>query len=208
VTKRFGRVGWFDWVTVAISGFSSLTVFSIITNISGFLQQNWGFPREGLGGLYLAGGIASFLILPWGGRLVDSTSCTRGILISSFVVMAALVFGFYDWRFWFAPPWMVFVLLMSGMSLWNVAFQSILSRVPAPQDRSGYMSLLSASQHAGMSVGAWGGSLVLVETSEGRLEGMTILASVAILTAALLPGIVRWIENRIHLLEERRSHSS
>ena len=52
--------------------------FSIISNLSAFVQFNLGYPRDGLGVLYMAGGGVSFFSMRLAGRAVDRWGAPRG----------------------------------------------------------------------------------------------------------------------------------
>jgi predicted MFS family arabinose efflux permease len=148
---------------VGVTNFSS---FLFIPNISALLQQNFAFPREDLGFLYLVGGGISFFTMRGAGFLVDCLGSARLIAVGA--IAFSLIVGSVG----------VFALFMVFQSARNVSQQTMTSKVPSAEERAGYQSMQSAVQHGAAACGAVVSSSMLHEAA-GRLEGMPTLAVVA-----------------------------
>lgn len=166
----------------------TLAMFSVIPNISSFVQFNLHYPREGLGGLYLAGGIASILTMPVVGRLVDRIGATAVSAIGALVFGVVLYAGFVRDPV-LMPVMALFVGFMISGALRNVAFQSLTSRVPGPTVRATFMSMQSAVQHLASAGGAFLSVQLLETRADQTLAGMPVVATVSIVlsVAVLVP---------------------
>lgn len=67
---------------------------------------------------------------------------------------------------------LVFVLFMIGMATRNVTSSALVSKIPHPQERAGFMALLSSVQSMFQGLGALCASMMLTEIPGVRLEGM------------------------------------
>ena len=76
-------------------------------------------------------------------------------------------------------------------------YQTLISKVPAPQERAGFMSLMGAVQHLSASVGAVSSSLVLTTGAAGELIGIPVLGTIAMAVAALVPALFWSVERRV-----------
>ena len=177
-------------------GLAMMSAFSLIPNISPHLQQNLHLPREKLGMLYLVGGAVSFLSMRLTGRIVDRIGAFRvntiGVLGFAAIVWAAFVLP--------EPPMplaLVFACFMVAQTTRNVALTTLLSKVPAPHERAGFMSVQSAVQHLASAAGAFLSSRILHDGPEGAVLGMPELAMFAIVMSLLTPPIVWAVERRI-----------
>jgi predicted MFS family arabinose efflux permease len=159
---------------VGVTNFSS---FLFIPNISAVLQQNFAFPREDLGFLYLVGGGISFFTMRGAGFLVDRLGSARLIAVGA-IAFSLIVGSVGIWEMVFLPMTVVFALFMVFQSARNVSQQTMTSKVPSAEERAGYQSMQSAVQHGAAACGAVVSSSMLHEAA-GRLEGMPTLAVVA-----------------------------
>jgi predicted MFS family arabinose efflux permease len=170
--------------------------FSIIPNLSAYLQQNLHYPRAGLGSLYLVGGLVSFVAMRIGGAIVDrrgSVAVTAGGTILMLVVLAV---GFVPAHSP-VPVMVVFVSLMLANAIRAVALNTLATKVPPPAERARFMSTQSAVQHMAAAIGAMLSSVILSERPDGTLGGMPTLAIFAMVLAALVPFLVAAISARI-----------
>jgi predicted MFS family arabinose efflux permease len=145
--------------------------FLIFPNISAFLQVNSGFPRDDMGRLYFVGGIASLIAMNFSGRMVDKMGSVPWFIVGSFGFITSVFLGMY-----FEPallnPYLLFVTLMVFGTFRNISNHTIASKVPAPHERAGFMSLQSCVQHAAMSAGGILSSRILSTGADGKLVGM------------------------------------
>ncbi|HUR28021.1 MAG TPA: MFS transporter, partial [Planctomycetota bacterium] len=165
---------------------------------STYLQFNLGFPRDDLWWLYLFGGMFSFVGMRMVGRQVDRHGAARVALIAT----SALAVVMLAWFVKYSPAIPVVVLFVGYMlttSVRGVAYQTVTSKVPAAQERAGYMSLQSSVSHMAAAIGSVGSSYVLIERADGSLGGMDTLAISALAGAALVPWILWKLELRLKL---------
>lgn len=170
--------------------------FSIISNLSAFVQLNLGYPRERLGLLYMAGGCVSFFSMRLAGRAVDRFGAPRVVTAGTLLVVLVIGLGFLPERS-LLPVVGIFVGFMLANSTRIVALNTLTTRVPGPADRARFMSLQSAVQHLSTSAGAGLSSWVLHERADQRLDGMSTLAAFAMAMSAALPPVVLLLSRRV-----------
>lgn len=170
--------------------------FSIISNLSAFVQNNLGYPRAQLGLLYMAGGSVSFFSMRIAGRSVDRFGASRVVGVGTALVVGVIGASFLL-REPLVPVLVIFVGFMLGNSTRMVAYSTLTTRVPRASDRARFMSLQSAVQHVSTSVGAGLSTWVLHERADGSLEGMPSLAVFAITLSLALPVVAAVLERRV-----------
>lgn len=178
--------------------------FVIIPNISAYLQQNLGYPRDQLWLIYFAGGIVSFITLRLTGPLVDRYGSFR---LGTLGVVLAAVFtfvGFVSYPAWLPIP-VLFMGFMLAMGVRNVAYNTLTSRVPDNPVRARFMSLQSATQHMAAAVGAFLSSKLLVDLPDGTLGGIALIGWVSIGLSVGVPPVLWVVENRVRAREQARA---
>jgi predicted MFS family arabinose efflux permease len=177
-------------VTVMMAG------FSIVPNISAYVQGNRGYPRAELGALYLAGGSVSFIAMRVMGGFVDRLGAAAmsalGTVLFAGVLAAAFV---YEWAA--LPVMLIYVVFMTSMSFRNIALSTISTRVPLPHERARFLSLQSAAQHMAASLGAVTSAQLLRERADHTLEGMPRVATLSIALSVFLPGLLWLVERQL-----------
>ncbi|MBI3228792.1 MAG: MFS transporter [Burkholderiales bacterium] len=174
---------------------AQFSAFLLVPQLANFYLHNLGVPRPQLSWLYAAGGIAAFVTVQWLGRLADK----RGELLSASIASGVLLLGFVP----FAAPSVMpvalfFILFMAGNAGRNISLASAIGGIALPQQRAAVMALNSLVQDAAMSVAALLSSAVLLQDEQGRLQGMSVLAAVAILFSV----VCAWALWKLH--SERR----
>ncbi len=184
------------WLSLSATALVTLSAFTIIPNLSAFIQFNMGWPREGLPYLYMVGGGLSFLALRLFGAVADRLGAVPVFFggTAALIVVGVAWFGVVPAA---APVWLCFPATMVAMSARNVAYQALLSRVAAPSERAAFQSLNSAVQHAGSSVAAFLGSLVLGVSGSGALVGMPALGLWALCFAIPVPFLLAEVGRRL-----------
>jgi predicted MFS family arabinose efflux permease len=178
--------------TLAVTACTMIGVFAVVPNISAFLQHNLGMPREHLGPLYFAGGVASLIANRVVGTLVDRYGATRMVAVGTLTFSASIYLGFLDPVSVGHLVW-VFCLMMVSATMRGVPMNTLATRVPPPWQRARFMSAQNAVQHLSSAAGAFLASTLLTADETGRLHGMTTVGIAAIavsLFAPLLSGIV------------------
>jgi len=152
--------------------------FLIIPNISAHVQQNMGYPRAWLGLLYFCGGSAAFFSMRYAGKQSDRIGYAKTALYALIGLWITLYIGFYA-QIHAVPVLVVFVAFMITMSTRNVTSNALVSEIPRPQERAGFMSLISAAQHLMAGAGAMCSTFMLKGTADGRLAGMDKVTLIA-----------------------------
>lgn len=174
--------------------------FILIPNISAYVQENLGYPRDLLWILYLAGGLTSLVAMQVAGKLVDRLG-SFGVGSFGAVLLAIVTFvGFVAYPPGF-PVMGLFVGFMVANSFRNVAYSTLASRVPHPSWRARFMSFQSAVQHfasaAGASLSAW----ILTETPDHKLEHVATVAGISIALSFCLPPLLFVVERKVRARE-------
>ncbi len=186
-----------DTVTaLALAATVMFSGFLVIPNIAAFVQKNLEFPRENLSQMYFFGGLASLVSIQIAGRVTDRLGSMLTTLIGTGLVVITLIFGFAHHAAAFTPV-VIAVLFMTGTSIRAISFNTLVSRVPPPNQRGAFMSLQSTVQHLGSASGAFISSQLLVSDSIGRLIGIETVAVIAIIASLLVPILVRILERRL-----------
>jgi len=172
------------------------SAFLVIPVITPYLVFNLRFPARDLKWIYMIGGALSFVVLRIIGALVDRYGSTRLATLGTamFLLVSWLSFVSYDVRVPITP---LFVLFMVGMNFRMAPYQTLISKVPVPQERASFMSLMSAIQHLSTSAGAVFSSVVLSTGEDGTLVGMPALGILAMAVAALVPPLFWLVERRV-----------
>ncbi|MBZ4394457.1 MFS transporter [Myxococcus sp. MISCRS1] len=178
--------------------------FVLIPNISAYLQQNLGYPRDLLWFPYFVGGIVSFVTLRLAGPLVDRYGAFRLGTAGSVLLLVATYVGFVDYPRWLPIP-LLFVLFMTAMGVRNVSYNTLTSRVPDNPVRARFMSLQSAIQHMASAVGAFLSAQLLTDLPDGTLGGMTRVAWVCMGLTVALPPMLWVVERQVRSREQARA---
>ncbi len=185
-------LSWLSWSTTATVMFSG---FLVIPNLSAWVQHNLGLPRAQLSTLYLVGGVGSLVATQTAGFVVDRLGSARTGLVAVLGI-AGLYLGFF-FRTGVVPVAVLFVAFMVVMGYRNVAYQTLVSKVPRPEERARFLSIQSAVQHAASATGAFLSTKILVEQADGTLGNMPQLAGLSLAVAACIPALLFVVERRV-----------
>jgi len=170
--------------------------FLIIPNISAYVLTNLGLPRTQLQWVYGIGGVISFVTLRVVGRLVDRFGSFRVGTVAA--VLLSVVF---DLAFVHppagAPVFALFLSLFFALSSRNVAYNTLTTKVPEPQERARFMSFQSAVQHVASAIGAGVSAGVLFVQPDGNLGNVPTLGRMAIALTLLVPFLLFWVERGV-----------
>ncbi|MFP2963816.1 MFS transporter [Myxococcus sp. 1LA] len=178
--------------------------FILIPNLSAYLQQNVGYPRELLWLPYFVGGIASFVTLRVAGPMVDRYGSFRVGTVGSVLVLLSTYLGFLALPQWMPIP-IIFSCFMVAMGTRNVAYHTLTSRVPDSAERARFMSLQSTVQHMATAVGAFLSARLLVDLPDGTLGGISRMAGVSMALTLLLPAMLWMVERQVKQSEQARA---
>jgi predicted MFS family arabinose efflux permease len=182
--------------------------FVIIPNIAAYLQLNLGFPRSALKYAYLTGGVASLLATQLGGRMVDRFGSFRVGTLGALTVIAVVFGFFYLPHSQMAVPvvLLVFVGFMVSNGLRNVSYNTLTTKVPAPEVRARFQSLQSATQHGASALAAmWSAQILTTEEwlpagatePARRLVGMDTVALISMALSLIIPVLLYVVERGV-----------
>jgi predicted MFS family arabinose efflux permease len=169
--------------------------FALIPHLASFFLFNLDLPRDRLSGLYLLGGVVSFVAMRLAGRLVDRRGPMPAIVFGASLLVGLLAVGFLPARTP-VPAVVLFVGFMLANSVRMVGLQTLTSKVPPPQERARFMSAQSGVHHIGAAVGAMASAAILVERPDHSLGRVPLLASFVMALSAALPFVVQAILRR------------
>jgi len=170
--------------------------FLIIPNISAHVQQNMNYPRAWLGLLYFSGGGAAFFTMRYAGKKSDHIGYANTAFFATIGLLITLFVGFYA-QMHSVPVLAVFIMFMITMSTRNVTSNALISRIPKPSERAGFMSLVSAMQNLMAGVGAMVATLILSETPDHKLAGMDNVTLLSMASFALSVWLMFKIEKLV-----------
>jgi predicted MFS family arabinose efflux permease len=183
-------------LSLLMVGCSMMASFLIIPNFAAYMLYNCHVPRSNMEPLYAVGGICSFVTMRLVGRLVDRFGGPALSACGTLLFIVNLFAGFFFERL-LLPAAAVMALFMTSQSVRNIAATTQLSQVPLDCERARYQSLQSAAQHIASAAGAVVGSLLLSEQLDHRLTGISRLALLSMLFAALNPLILVLIKRQL-----------
>jgi predicted MFS family arabinose efflux permease len=173
-----------------------LSAFMVIPYIRSFLQNNHHYPERDIKYLYLVGGVASFIVVRFTGRVVDRIGSTPVAAVGTVLISACLLVGFLP-AHPLLPVMLVFSTFMCTASLRGVPMSVLSSKLPAPHERAQYMSLQSAMQHIAASMGSIGASWILTTAPDQSLQHVDILVAMSITLAVMMPLLLWRVERRV-----------
>jgi predicted MFS family arabinose efflux permease len=180
--------------------------FIIIPNISAYVQQNLGFPRDHLGLLYLFGGLVSFVSTNAVGRLVDRYGSFRVGTFGAGLLAVVLFVGFASYVPGKGLPFLprgevpiygLVIFFMLSMSFRNVSYNTLTTKVPTAAERARFMSIQAAVQSFFSFGGAFLSSFLLTELPDHTVEGIPRIAWMALALSLVLPFMLRAVETRV-----------
>jgi predicted MFS family arabinose efflux permease len=190
VAQRNVRLSW-AMTFVAMAG-----GFVLIPNLSAYVQYNLGYPRARLGLLYFVAGLVSLVGLQLAGRITDRFGSFRTGSAGS-LLLAVTIFGGFVLQPPPVPVLGIFVPFMLAMSFRNVAYNTLTSKVPRPDERARFMSIQSSVQHTASALGAFLSARMLGSRPDGSLAGMDHVALVAIALTLALPLFLFGVESSV-----------
>ncbi len=158
-----------------VQALSQFSAFLLIPHIAAYFLLNLGFPRDRLGLLYVAGGIAALLMARQLGRLADRAGPQLSVALAS----ACMGLGLLPFFAGSTLAAAAFVLFMAGNAGRNVSLGAALSHVPAASERAAFMALQNMVQDVAIAAAALTSGVMLFQRADGSLEGMATVATLA-----------------------------
>ena len=177
-----------------------LSTFMVIPYIRSFLQNNHHYPEHSIKYLYLVGGVASFVVVRFTGRVVDRVGSTPVAALGTVLISGCLAVGFLP-AHPVLPVMFVFSVFMCTASLRGVPLSVLSSKLAAPHERAQYMSLQSAMQHIAASIGAIAASWILTTAADQSILNIEIVVGLSIGLAAMMPLLLWRVERRVRARE-------
>jgi predicted MFS family arabinose efflux permease len=179
--------------------------FVLIPNISTYVQNNLALPPHQLKFMYLAGGVVSFFTTRMTGIVVDRVGALRVGTVGTLLIAIVTYLGFasetllpYGTHYYLCM-YGIFTSFMFANGIRNVAYSTLTTRVPRPNERARFMSVQSSVQHLSAAAGASLSSRILSVTADHRLVRLPVVAFVSIAFALVLPFLLRAVERRLAL---------
>jgi predicted MFS family arabinose efflux permease len=94
-------------------------------------------------------------------------------------------------------PMPVFIFFMMSSSFRNVSYNTLVSKVPHPEERASFSSVQSAVQHMAAASGAFLSARMLSENEAHELVGMPAVTWLAIAISCALPPLLLVVERRV-----------
>jgi predicted MFS family arabinose efflux permease len=91
----------------------------------------------------------------------------------------------------------IFVGWMLGSAFRNVAYNTLTSKVPLPDERARFSSVQSAVQHLASAIGAFVSSQMLAELPNKTLDGIPRVAALSIALGFVLVPFLFIVEGRV-----------
>lgn len=170
--------------------------YTLVPNLSAYMQFNRGYPRDRLGLLYMAGGAFVFGAARLAGRLADRYGASPVTMFGATLYAAVLIFGFI-YPVDAIPVVVVFVGFMISASFRFVPMRTLLSHIPASHERARFMATASVVECGAHAIGAMLGAQILTEQPDGSLAGIDDVSWLAIATTFVYAALGYAIERRV-----------
>lgn len=180
----------------AAFGLAILGNFLLVPNLAAFLMFNRGVSREGLGLLYLGGGLTSLATMRLAGVWTDRSSALWPVAAGT-LILAAVLYGGAIAQPPVLAPALFFAGFMGGSAMRWVAVSALATRVPPPSARARYLSAQNAFAHACSALAAFASTRMLSAEPSGRLAGIPALATVTVVLGLGVPLMVWRLEKRV-----------
>ncbi|GBD48734.1 MFS transporter [Methylopila sp. Yamaguchi] len=165
---------------------ASYAALLISPNLPTYLTHNLGLPREKLQEVYFLGGVFTLVALPLTGRLIDLAGA-RLMAVGVAVIMTGLLAAAFLTHTPPIPNALLFALIVVFQLIRSTINQAWVTRVPAIQERAAFQTLIAVATNLAQAAGAATAPALLAQSADGRLEGMGLIAAIAIASAWAAP---------------------
>lgn len=162
-------------VALAITSLQMFGHFLLVPHFATYFQFNVDFPREHLGLLYLAGGVASLAAMRIAGAWIDRGSAMTVVLASSGGLALVTLLGF-------ATPvgislYVIFTLFMALSAVRSNSTMTIAAGVPPAHQRAAFMAFQGTITNVAAGLGSLVSARYLTEGPRNELLGFEHLAT-------------------------------
>jgi DHA1 family inner membrane transport protein len=166
----------------------------IIPYLADYLVSNAGRTENELAGIYLAGGLAILVALPFVGRISDrfSKRSVFQVIAVSAIVPALVVTHLPPVSLGVALLWSTLFMVITASRM--VPAMALITACALPRYRGSFMTINSSVQQLAAALAALVGGSLLSKTNGGSLTGFATvgyLASLAMVLSAVLAGWLR-----------------
>lgn len=156
--------------------------FSVVPFFSPYLVNNRGVHADDLGLFYLVGGLLTFVMMQFIGRLTDRFGTLR-----IYAVVAAALTVIWQLFLWLPVSGLWMVPLFGALMLTNasrmVPLMSLYSKIPPAETRGAFMSYLSTVQHFASGAGTLLAGVFLTLDAGGKLQNFEVAAECTVVIA-------------------------
>ncbi|MEY4106676.1 MAG: hypothetical protein RL181_1018, partial [Bacteroidota bacterium] len=143
--------------------------FSIIPFIAPYMQLNIGFSDHQVSYVYLAGGLASVVVLPTVGRMADRHGNGRVFLLATVFAL----FVIFTITHLPAVPMAIALLATTAFFVAsggrNVPATTMVTSVVSPERRGGFMSVRASANELGLALASFIAGLIVTRNPDGSL---------------------------------------
>ena len=164
---------------------------------SAFAVNNLGLTLDELPMLYMFTGVFSFVTGPLAGKLSDSFGKYKIFVAGSLLTMIIVTVycGLGTTPFWLVL--LLNILLFAGVISRMIPAQALMTAVPDPQDRGGFMSVNSSLQQISGGIAAGCAGLIVVQKEGKALEHYDILGYVVVGTMIITVVLMYFINKMV-----------
>lgn len=162
---------------------------ALTTIMAQFVVMNLGYPQQNLKVLFLVGGLANFVMSYFIGRMVDRFGAGIVAVGSTVLLSFAILAGYLGYNPGL-PLEAVFSLFFVTSSARLVVSQTTTLRIPRPEERAGFQSLMQAIQAASMGLSALAIPVLVGSTPDGRYTGIAPFAYGVIVITWIFPVLI------------------
>ena len=203
--NAFQHLGGIISTTRYLRGFAATALlatggFMLMPFGSAFGVHNLGISLNQLPFLYMVTGVCMLVFSPVIGKLSDRIGKYQMFIAGS--VLTCIMTLIYC-NLGVTPLWMIMVLnvfLFVGITGRMISASALMTAVPEPQDRGGFMGVNASVQQISGGVASLIAGYIVTETSTGYLENYPLLGNVvvaaAILTVFLMYNIHKFVRDK------------
>ena len=185
-------------LALTATAIGTIAHYTLVPNLSAYVQFNRGCPRDQLALLYMVGGVFVFGTARLAGWLGDRYGASPITVIGTTLYTTVLIFGFI-YPVDAIPVLVVFVGFMISSGFRFVPMLALSSRIPAPHERGRFMSTRSVVDSFAAATGAMLGAQMLTERSDSSLAGIDHVAWLAIAMTFVYTALGYAIERRVRV---------
>jgi predicted MFS family arabinose efflux permease len=171
--------------------------FMLMPFASEFSVNNLGIPSTKLPVLYAVTGACSMITGPIIGKFADKVGKFNMFVFGTVVTIVLVVIYC---NLGVTPLWAVMIVsavMFIGVSSRIISSQALLTAVPAPQDRGGFMGINSSVQYLSGAIATLVAGLIVVKTESGRLENYPLLGWVVVGAMLVTVVMIYYLDRRI-----------